>query len=46
MLKKLEEVVRALYKKGGYSIFIDELNMHIVASNDRGIWRFKYEPKE
>jgi len=46
LLKKLEEVVRALYKKGGYSIFIDELNVEIKAVNDRGIWRFKYEPKE
>ena len=46
ILKKLEEVVRELYKKGGHSIFIDEPNMEIKAANDRGIWKFKFEPKE
>jgi hypothetical protein len=46
MLKILEEVVRELYKKGGHSIFIDELNMEIKAVNDRGVWKLKFEPKE
>jgi hypothetical protein len=46
LLKKLEEVAYALYKKGGYSIFIDELNVEIKAANDRGVWHFKFEPKE
>ena len=46
ILKKLEEVVRELYKKGGHSIFIDEPNMEIKAASVRGIWKLKFEPTE
>ena len=46
LFKKLEEMVRALYKKGGYSVFVDEYNMEIKAVNDRGVWHLKFEPKE
>jgi len=46
LLKKLEAIARALYKKGGYSVIIDEPNMEVKAINDRGVWCFKFEPKE
>ena len=45
VMKRLEALIRELYGDDNYSIYIDHMDMEIVATIKGGKWKFAYHDK-